>query len=124
MPHGPRGAATIDRIERTADDVLLPLVGNTVRQLLEIPAPVQGVALEGEGLAFGACKRSEDGEWLVLRCINLLDAEVAGRWRLPWTPAAVRRSRLDETVGDALATTGDEVAFTAAPRGAVTLLLR
>jgi alpha-mannosidase len=124
MLHGPRTDAEIDRIERTADDVLLPLTGETHRALLHVPEPVVGPALEGAGLAFGACKRSEDGEWVVLRCVNLLERPVQGAWRLPEPPRAARASRLDERVGDALPVSGDTVTFTAPPRGVVTLLVR
>ncbi|HSJ62840.1 MAG TPA: hypothetical protein VK922_02925 [Gemmatimonadaceae bacterium] len=124
MVHGARSDAEIDRIERTADDVLVPLTGDTHRALLRVPDPVVGPALEGAGLAFGACKRSDDGEWVVLRCVNLLAQAVQGAWRLPAPPRAARASRLDERVGDALPVSGDTVTFTAPPRGVVTLLVR
>jgi hypothetical protein len=122
--HGPRDPATIDRIERCADDVLYPLVGETIRALLHHPAPWLGVALEGEGLAFGACKRSEDGEWMVLRCLNLLDRPVSGSWRLGQSAVEARLSRLDETPGEAIAIDAGRVGFAAGPHGVVTILVR
>jgi hypothetical protein len=124
MLHGPRTEAVIDAIERAADDVLHPVTGETVRALREVPPPTRGVELTGEGLAFGACKRSDDGEWIVLRCTNLLEREVRGRWTVPEPPQEVRWSQLDERVGDAHPSNGESIEFTAPPRGTVTLLVR
>jgi hypothetical protein len=124
LPHGPRTAATIDTIERTADDVLLPLTGDSLRSALAVPAPVVGIELIGTALGFSACTESEDGEWLVLRCTNLSDAEAAGAWRLPWRPHEARRARLDETIIGRLETHGAEVPFRAGPREVVTILVR
>jgi hypothetical protein len=124
MLHGPRTDSTVDLVERTADDVLHPLVGGTIRDLIALPQPFTGVALEGEGLAFGACKRSDDGEWMVLRCVNLLEREIRGRWRLAEPPREVRASDLDERIGDPVPAAGSDIAVTAAPRAIVTLLVR
>jgi alpha-mannosidase len=124
MLHGPRTELTIDAIERTADDVLHPLAGETVRALREVPPPAPGVELTGEGLAFAACKRSDDGDWMVLRCTNLLAREVRGRWTLPEPPRDVRWSQLDERVGDPYPAAGSSIDITAPPRGTVTLLVR
>ena len=98
MLHGPRLAPTIDAIERAADDVLNPLVGTTLRSAISVQARVDGVELVGTGLSFSAIKESEDGEWLVLRCVNLRDDEVTGVWRLPFEIREARLARLDETV--------------------------
>jgi len=123
MLHGARGAPVIDAVERAAEDILLPLTGGTLRSALESPGAVQGIALEGEGLAFACAKQSEDGEWLVLRCVNLLDEACGGSWRVgPIREAHV--SRLDETVVSPASVAGDRVDFTAPPRGVVTLLVR
>lgn len=125
MPHGDRTAATIDAIERAADDVLLPLVGETLRAALDVPSPTMGAELSGEGLAFSTCKPSEDGEWMVLRCINLTDATIAGSWRLGSSIREAREARLDETPGAELPTSLDgEVRFVARPHAIVTLLVR
>lgn len=122
--HGPRDAATIDLVERAADDVLLPLVGTTLRSALLVPEPVMGVELVGVGLAFSTLKESEDGEWLVLRCVNLRDEEVDGRWRLPFPVRQARIARLDETIIGEHACENGDVAFVAAPRAIVTILVR
>jgi mannosylglycerate hydrolase len=124
MLHGARDAKTIDIIERAADDILLPLTGGTLRSALTSPGAVQGFALEGEGLAFSAAKQSEDGQWLVLRCVNLLDEPCAGRWRLPAPVRDAHLARLDETMISAADVSGDSVAFAAPPRAVVTVLVR
>jgi alpha-mannosidase len=122
--HGPRTAETIDAIEKTADDVLLPLTGETLRSALEVAAPVTGFGLRGSGLAFSAAKESEDGAWLVLRCVNLLDQDTAGSWRLGKPLREARMARLDETPLTPIPIRGDVVPFTAPRRGIVTILVR
>jgi alpha-mannosidase len=122
--HGGRSAETIDRIERTADDVLNPIVGVTLRSALNVPASIGGVRLDGVGLAFSTMKESEDGEWTVLRCINLTDATVAGRWTLGVDISEARIARLDETIVEQIAVSGASVSFEAGPRAIVTILVR
>ena len=124
FPHGPRNSGTIDLIERTADDVLLPLTGTTLRSAIADYPATAGLELEGRGLAFSSAKESEDGEWLVLRCVNLTDDTVSGRWSLPFVPREARLARLDETpLGDA-PISGRAVAFAAGACAVVTLLVR
>ncbi len=122
--HGPRDAAVIARVERAAEDVLTPITGHTMRALLAAPPELAGLSLDGEGLAFSCAKESEDGVWLVLRCVNLLDRVVRGRWVVGFAITEVRMSRLDETPGDAAPARGDAVEFAAPPRGVVTVLVR
>ena len=124
FPHGPRDAQTIDEIERTADDVLLPLVGTTLRSAIADYAATRGLELIGGGLSFSTAKESEDGEWLVLRCVNVTDMTVTGRWDLPFEPAEARLARLDETASGAIALAGSSVPFTAGPHAVVTVLVR
>jgi alpha-mannosidase len=121
--HGKRTHAVIDTIECTADDVLLPLSGATLRSALDTITAVQGIALVGQGLAFSAMKESEQGQWTVLRCVNLLDRETRGRWVLPSPIREAHLARLDETITQALPTTGTEVEFLARPRETVTILV-
>lgn len=122
--HGGRAPETIAQIERASDEVLLPLVGGTLRSALNLPAPVHGVELRGEGLAFSTLKDSEDGEWLVARCVNLLDREVEGSWNFGFSVAEARASRLDETPLAPVPVDGHRVAFRAKGREVVTLLIR
>jgi alpha-mannosidase len=124
MFHGARSAETADAIERAADDVLLPLRGTTLRSALRIPEPVAGVELVGVGLAFSTMKESEDGRWLVLRCVNLLDEPVAGSWSVPFDVTECVRARLDETPMQGLSSLEGAIAFEAGPREIVTVLVR
>jgi mannosylglycerate hydrolase len=124
MLHGARDAATIDAIERAADDVLLPLAGSTLRSALAVPDAVLGPELVGPGLAVSAIKESENGEWLVLRCVNLLNASTRGSWRLPFAIADAQLARLDETPLSAARIVGSEVVVDAGPRAIVTILVR
>lgn len=122
---GARDAATIDAVERTADDVLLPLVGDTLRSALACPDDVIGGSLEGEGLAFSALKESEDGTAIVARCVNLLDVPVRGAWHFGWDVAIAQRARLDETpLGPLEVQDARAVVFTAGPREVVTIIVR
>lgn len=124
--HGPRSAAVIDDIERVADDVLFPLTGETLRSAVHTPEPTAGVELHGEGLAFSCMKESEDGDALVLRCVNLLDKRAKGEWRLAGNRqiAEAHRARLDETPTEPLDHSPSAVRFTAAAREIVTILVR
>ncbi|MGH7617197.1 MAG: glycosyl hydrolase-related protein [Gemmatimonadaceae bacterium] len=124
MLHGPRLAPTVDEIERAADDVLLSLAGSSLRSAMNPPASVSGPRLTGAGLAFSAIKESEDGEWLVLRCVNRRDDETPGAWRLPFEVREANLARLDETPAGALDVSGNDVSFTAPPRAIVTILVR
>lgn len=124
--HGPRSVAVVDEIERVADEVLFPLTGGTLRSALHAPEPTDGVALHGQGLAISCVKESEDGNALVLRCVNLVDKRVRGEWRLGGTRgiAEAHRARLDETPIEPLAHAPSTVRFIAAPREVVTILVR
>jgi alpha-mannosidase len=124
LAHGPRSTDTVAEIEQTADDVLCAPVGVTLRSALAVPAPVVGVELIGRGLAFSALKESEDGQWLVLRCVNLCDAPVDGRWVLPFDIREARLTRLDETPISELAVAGRIAPFHARARDVVTILVR
>jgi alpha-mannosidase len=122
--HGAWGDETADLVERTADDVLNPLAGDTIRSLVAAPREGAGLTLEGGGLAFSAAKESENGDWLVLRCVNLLERPVSGRWVVGGGVREARTSRLDETPGEPLAVAGESVAFEAGPRAVSTVLVR
>ncbi len=124
MFHSARNTTVIDSIERAADDILLPLTGGTLRSALHNPGTVRGIALEGEGLAFSSAKESEDGQWLVLRCVNLLDEPRAGTWRLSAPCGEAHQARLDETITTPAEIDGARVSFLAAPRAIVTILVR
>ena len=122
--HGPRDADTIESIEQTADDVLLPLRGVTIRTAIDLHAFTAGLELFGRGLAFSSAKQSEDGQWLVLRCVNLLEETVTGSWRLNAEVAEAHIARLDETILVPAELREGVVSFTASPRAVVTILVR
>ncbi len=122
--HGARDDATVAEIERTSDDVLHPLAGRTVRSATPIAESTMGVALGGDGLALSAIKSSENGAWLVLRCVNLTERDAAGAWTLGSPAHEARASRLDETPGELVLIQDNRIAFTAPSRAIVTLLVR
>ncbi|MEP7065423.1 MAG: glycosyl hydrolase-related protein [Gemmatimonadota bacterium] len=124
FPHGPRDDAAIAAIERTADDVLHPLAGRTVRSATALPPTTTGVSLEGDGLALSTIKTSESGEWLVLRCVNLTEGEVRGSWTIGTPVLEARESRLDETPRQSVSTPDNRIGFRAAARAIVTMLVR
>ena len=74
--------------------------------------------------ARAAAKESEDGEWLVLRCVNVTDRPVDGRWSLPFEATEVRLARLDETPEGSLTPAGKVVPFAAGAGAVVTILVR
>ena len=124
FPLGARSVETLAAIEHTADDVLCPPVGTTLRSALTLPAPVRGVELTGDGLGFSALKESEDGQWLVLRCVNVSDHPVDGQWTLSFDIRDARLARLDETPIAELKADARVVPFRARPRDVVTILVR
>jgi alpha-mannosidase len=103
---------------------LVPLVGTTLRSAIADHAAAGGLELEGRGLAFSTAKESEDGEWLVLRCVNVTDESVSGRWRLPFDGREARLARLDETPLGEASLAGRSIDFAAGPRAVVTILVR
>lgn len=122
--HGPRNAETLDEIERTADDVLVPLTGETLRSALEVRPTVHGMTLDGTALAFSTAKESEDGQWLVLRCVNVSDEPRDGAWTLGRPVQEAHLARLDETPLSRLRIQADAIPFRAPARATVTILVR
>jgi len=120
--HAGDSAATRARMAALADDVLLPLVGDTFRDLVALPEPIQGIALEGEGLTFSTLKESDDGNYVVARCVNITDAEVHGAWVLSRAPGSAHVSRLDETPIAPLPMRGNRVPINVPPNGIHTVL--
>lgn len=121
MLHDEWSRTTIAHIDRSADDLLTPLAGETLRDAVSLPAHVAGPELVGEGLRASAVTVSRDGQALILRVVNLTDAQLDGAWVLPpgraWRYA---RCRLDETVlSDEIATVS-RIGFTIGPRDVLT----
>lgn len=122
MPHGALTDDTVVAIEEAAEDFLAPPVAWTLAGHAAPERTVRGVALQGRGLRFEACKESEDAKSLVVRCTNVLDREVEGRWTLDGL-AEAHLCRLDETPLGALAVTEGSVAFQVAPYAVSTIRL-
>ena len=123
-PHGPDTPDQRDAVERIADDVLLPLVGRTLRSNLKAPVVAGGLELDGDGLAFSAAMPAREPGWIVLRCVNRRDVEVRGRWRSRRPIGDARLARLDETPIEPIDASADGVPFTAPAHAIVTLLVR
>lgn len=95
-----------------------------MRSALTVPSAFDGVSLEGTGLAFATIKQSEDGTSLVLRCVNVTHKAQDGAWTLGGAVSDARLARLDETPLGSLTVSGNRIAFSAPPRGVVTILVR
>jgi alpha-mannosidase len=122
--HGGDTPAARDHIERLADDVLLPIVGETLRSNLDDPHEAGGLELEGDGLAFSAAAPAQREGWVALRCVNRRSEPVGGLWRLRRPTSEAVRARLDETPLSTLNVENGEVRFEAAPGELVTVLIR
>jgi mannosylglycerate hydrolase len=121
--HGADTAEQRARIVEIVDDVLLPITGVTQRDALRVPAPLHGFALEGEGLALSTIKESDDGRYIVLRCLNVTDAAVHGAWRVPRAQVSAWQGRLDETPRERLPSEGGYVPIAVAACGIHTTLI-
>ncbi|MFL5605450.1 MAG: hypothetical protein ACJ8AD_03270, partial [Gemmatimonadaceae bacterium] len=122
--HGADSPDTRDQIERLADDVLLPISGETLRSNLADPLTAGGLELSGEGLAFSSASPAQRDEWIVLRCVNRRHVATRGRWRLGRPITEAQLARLDETPAGPLVVDGDSVDFPAAAGEIVTVLVR
>ena len=122
--HGPDTPDERDAVERMSDDVLLPLVGETLRSNLRDPSTSESLELAGEGLVLGAVMPAREPGWVVLRCVNRRDTEVHGRWRTTRRIVQAALARLDETRVEPLVPDDAGVAFVAPPRAIVTLVVR
>jgi len=122
--HGPDSPDVRDYIEQLADDVLLPIRGETLRSNLLEPSEVSGIELSGDGLVFSSAKPAQRAGWIALRCVNRRDVSVRGTWRFSRAIAEAVRARLDETPEATLSLNGKSVVFEAAPKELVTVLVR
>ncbi len=124
--HDAWSAHTIDRIERAADELLLPLVGETFRDQGLLPPELHGPRLHGEGLRASAITVSRTGARLVLRAVNVTEQERSGFWQLPASAGKhwrVQQCRLDETPLGSEYDSEARVPFTIPARGLLTLLI-
>jgi len=127
----PRGAdetspgADWEAVERAAETFHAPVIGRMLRYGIAVPQAEAGPELSGEGLVFSALKPRDDGEGVVLRCVNVTRQRVAGTWRWPTAITRALRARLDETVLAELKLGRDRrtIRFTAGPREIVTVVV-
>ena len=113
-------------IAGAVDQLLLPLVGHTMRDLDVVNSPevLPGVELIGPECEMSAITLAQHHEGVVLRAVNRTEAHANGAWQLPNDgPWMVQQCRLDETPIGAAERCGAVIAFTAAPREIVTLLV-
>lgn len=122
--HGGDDWRTAEQIERLADDVLLPLRGETIRYNLDDPHRAGGLELDGEGLAFSAAMPARAAGWVVLRCVNRRAEATHGEWRIARPITEAIRARLDETPIAPLTVRDGRVEFDAEPHEIVTILVR
>ncbi len=125
VPHPESELESRAAIERAAESFHAPLLALMRRSLLAMPGPVPGPALSGEGLVFTAMKPAVAGRGTVLRCYNATAGPVRGAWRIPWRVRSAELTGLDEAPLAPLTVASDgTVAFDAAPRAVVTLVIR
>ena len=113
-----------DWIEQLADDVLLPIKGETLRSNLLDPREVGGIELSGDGLVFSSAKLAQRAGWIALRCVNRRDVTVRGTWTLGRPIVESMRARLDETPEGTVSLNGRSVIIDAAPKEIVTVLAK
>ncbi|WP_411280129.1 hypothetical protein [Gemmatimonas sp.] len=120
------GTERAHTVSRAADSLLLPLCGDTWRDLdvANTSTLMAGPALHGGGLEASAVTLAQRSDGVILRAVNLSSTAVQGYWRLPHDgPWLVTRCRLDETPLEAATSRAARVEFTAGPREIVTLLI-
>ncbi len=122
--HGPDSSDVRDWIEQLADDVLLPIRGETLRSNMLEPREVGLIELSGDGLVFSSAKPAQRDEWIALRCVNRRGVAVRGTWAFGRTIVESVRARLDETPEGTVSVNGRSVMFEAAPNEIVTVLVR
>lgn len=113
-------------IAGAVDELLLPLVGHTMRDLDVANSAdiLPGVELMGPACEMSAITLAQHHEGVVLRAVNRTASHTRGSWQLPNDgPWMVQRCRLDETPIGVAERCGAVIAFTAAPREIVTLLV-
>jgi alpha-mannosidase len=100
----PIGEADLDRPDRMMElweDAFLPVQSGFFRRYARNagaqPERDDGIQLEGDGLVLSAIKRAEQGEGLVLRCYNITESPVEGRWVFAGALREAWLLRADET---------------------------
>ncbi len=122
--HGPLSTIEALLIDDAADAFLLPLVGETWRDLEGGAREVEGPELVGDGLRATAIHLTDDGTAMRLRAQNWRDDDTQGRWMLPTGAWEYRACRLDGTPLQSWVATSQSIPFAAGARALVTLEVR
>ena len=123
--HGAWSQRTRDDIECASDTLLVPLTGGTMRDLARSGFEVVGPSLDGVGLRQSTVALADDGDGIVLRCVNDSFETRIGSWRIPHVVGLhFAPARLDETLLDAWQPLHERIEFTAPPRAVVTFRVR
>lgn len=124
--HGPDSPDVRDWIEQLADDVLVPIKGETLRSNMLEPREVGLIELSGDGLVFSSAKPAQRQGWIAVRCVNRREVAVQGTWTFGQRIVESVRARLDETPEGrgTVSVNGRSVMFEAAPKEIVTVLVR
>ena len=119
--HGPMSDDLLSRVRDVCDDVLLPLVGESWRDL-SVAGSWSGPALVGEAFELSAVSVSHtDPDAIVLRVVNTTQRTAWGSIRMPLAgPWSVVRCRLDETPIAPNEVSEREISFEARPREVLT----
>ena len=118
------GPGRAECISQAADALLVPLCGETWRDL-EAPqtrSRIAGPELHGAGLEASAVTMAQRADGIIVRAVNLTTDTVQGHWMLPHDgPWVVTRVRLDETPLAPPTQGGARVNFEAGPRAIISL---
>jgi mannosylglycerate hydrolase len=123
--HGPMSDDLLSRVRDVCDDVLLPLVGETWRDL-SWAGTCSGPALVGEACEMSAITVSHtDSAAIVLRVVNSTERRAWGTIRMPVAgPWSFTRCRLDETALAPETLADRDFSFEAGPREVLTLRVK
>jgi 2-O-(6-phospho-alpha-D-mannosyl)-D-glycerate hydrolase len=112
-------------LERCVEAFHAPLAGQMLRANLHPHPHAEGPTLEGAGLVLKSVKQADDGDGIILRCVNVTNHPVRGAWVWPGPLRDAVRVALGESPDESRQChrTGSRIEFDAAPREVVTLRL-
>ena len=115
---------TRDEIEMASDNLLLPLTGETWRDLNQSERDVAGPELRGEGLRWSTVTLADDSDGITLRCTNDSSSTQPGAWILPAGDWECARTRLDETLLEPWRACNGSIEISVPPLDVLTLGVR
>ncbi|GAB1341020.1 hypothetical protein MASR1M101_01470 [Gemmatimonas sp.] len=123
--HGPMSDDVLARVRDACDDVLLPLVGESWRDLHRRGA-IRGLHLTGEAFELAAFTASaSDTDAVIVRVVNNTSRHAWGTLHFPNDgPWEVIPCRLDETPISAAQVVGGAFSFEGAPRAVLTVRVK